>query len=162
MIAKSPRGSRNRMSVCLLIHGFTGSPHEVAPLARYLREQGYEVHTPVLAGHGGTRSEMKRATWQDWIAGVGALMVELQRAGKDVHLVGFSMGGLIAAYLAGKYAIRSLTFLSTPIYYVNKRQMVRTISETIRNQQCRVTGEKYSIFPRIGSYDLFGMRPSGY
>lgn len=150
------------MSVCLLIHGFTGSPHEVAPLARYLREQGYEVHTPVLAGHGGTRSEMKRATWQDWIAGVGALMVELQRAGKDVHLVGFSMGGLIAAYLAGKYAIRSLTFLSTPIYYVNKRQMVRTISETIRNQQCRVTGEKYSIFPRIGSYDLFGMRPSGY
>ncbi|KPD00014.1 hypothetical protein LR69_01687 [Geobacillus sp. BCO2] len=37
---------------CLCIHGFTGSPEEVAPLADYLRERtDWVIETPTLPGH---------------------------------------------------------------------------------------------------------------
>lgn len=132
------------MGACLFIHGFTGSPHEIQPLADELRSQGFEVHTPTLAGHAGNRADMKRTAWQDWIAGVESIMQDLHQAGKTVHLVGFSMGALIAAYLAVNYPVRTLTLLSTPIYYVNKRQMIRTIRETIRH---RIRDRKSSTRP---------------
>lgn len=109
----------------------------MAPLAAYLRSLGYEVHTPTLAGHGGGRRDMRRAAWQDWVNGAETFLVRLLSEGKQVHIMGFSMGGLIAAHLAAKYPVLSLTMLSSPIYYVNKRQILRTAAEALKRRSKR-------------------------
>jgi len=122
------------MGACLLIHGFTGSPFELEPLAARLREEGHDVLLPTLAGHGGGRGEMERVTWLDWIHSADAALNELLRRNERVHLVGFSMGGLIAAYLSVKYAgrVTSLTMLSAPIYTLNPKQLFKKIAEAIQ------------------------------
>jgi len=122
------------MGVCLLIHGFTGSPYEVEPLADALRAQGHLVVTPTLAGHGGSRDQMMGVSWRDWIVSVEKVLLELIAEHQRVHIVGFSMGGLIAAYLAIQYRdhIQSLTMMSSPIYTINPKQLFRTIAEAIQ------------------------------
>src|SRR5512143_863129 len=50
----------------LLIHGFTGTPYEVRPLAEHLAGRGLEVATPVLPGHGQDAAALNRTTWRDW------------------------------------------------------------------------------------------------
>ncbi|HEU4962613.1 MAG TPA: alpha/beta fold hydrolase [Bacilli bacterium] len=122
------------MGVCLLIHGFTGTPFEVEPLAKILHGKGYEVITPTLAGHGEDRQALERVTWQDWIHSVEHILTETLKVHDKVHLVGFSMGGLIATYLAVKYRdrVESLTMMSTPIYTINPKQLFKTIAEAIQ------------------------------
>jgi esterase/lipase len=122
------------MGVCLLIHGFTGAPSDLGQLGERLRAVGHEVHTPTLAGHGGSRFDLERVSWLDWIHSAEKELAQLLKQHQQVHLVGFSMGGLIATYLANKYRdrIRSLTLLSTPIYTINPKQLFKTIAEAIQ------------------------------
>jgi carboxylesterase len=122
------------MGVCLLIHGFTGAPSDLGQLGDYLRDAGHTVVMPTLAGHGGSRLDLERVSWLDWIHSVEKELTALLKEHEQVHLVGFSMGGLIATYLANKYRdrIRSLTLLSTPIYTINPKQLFKTIAEAIQ------------------------------
>ncbi len=39
---------------CLLVHGFTGTPQNVRPLADYLARRGLAVSAPRMPGHGTT------------------------------------------------------------------------------------------------------------
>ena len=119
---------------CLLIHGFTGTPHELSTLTELLRLRGHDVITPVLAGHGGSRQDMDRVSWMDWIHSVEVVFLEQVQQHGPMHLVGFSMGGLIAAYLTSKYPdkVVTLTTLSAPIYMINPKQLIRTIAEAIQ------------------------------
>ncbi len=122
------------MGVCLLIHGFTGAPYEIEPLAEQLRAQGHTVVTPTLAGHGGSRDEMMGVSWRDWILSAERVLLEVLDQHQQVHIVGFSMGGLISAYLAIQYRerIQSLTMIAAPIYTINPKQLFRTIAEAIQ------------------------------
>jgi carboxylesterase len=124
------------MGVCLLIHGFTGTPFEVEPLAKELLKRGHKVTMPTLAGHGKSRQDLNRVTWRDWIHSAQHALEGLfeEHPNEKVHLVGFSMGGLIAAYLATEHKdrIASLTMLSAPIYTINPKQLFRTIAEAIQ------------------------------
>src|SRR5207244_1692173 len=53
----------------LLLHGLTGMPSEMRPVARYLTSLGYAVETPLLPGHGGSQRELLRTTWREWLGG---------------------------------------------------------------------------------------------
>ena len=44
----------------LIIHGFTGSPHSMRPIADHFIKLGYPVEMPRLAGHG--------THWRDMVA----------------------------------------------------------------------------------------------
>ncbi|MFD2171922.1 alpha/beta hydrolase [Tumebacillus lipolyticus] len=124
------------MGVCLLIHGFTGTPFEVEPLAKELIHRGHQVIMPTLAGHGNSRHEMGRVTWRDWIRSAEGTLRDLlkQHPEEKIHLVGFSMGGLIAAYLSIEHRerIASLTMLAAPVFTINPKQLFRTIAEAIQ------------------------------
>jgi carboxylesterase len=121
-------------ATCLLIHGFTGTPHELSTLTALLKQRGHLAVTPMLAGHGGSRQDMDRVSWMDWIHSVEVVFLEQVKQHGKVHLVGFSMGGLIAAYLTSKYPdkVVTLTMLSAPIYMINPKQIFKTIAEAIQ------------------------------
>jgi carboxylesterase len=85
----------------LCLHGLSGTPFEVRPLAEAFGRQGYTALAPVLAGHAATLAEFAASTWQDWLASAErALDGLVARAGGPVAVCGFSMGGLLALRLA--------------------------------------------------------------
>ncbi|UOQ84270.1 alpha/beta hydrolase [Gracilibacillus salinarum] len=115
------------MPACLILHGFTGGPYEVEPLAVHIAEQtGWEVVTPSLPGHGlgqGRDLDLMHVTYQEWIEEAENAYVQLRESHQEIFLIGFSMGGMIAAYLAAKYACEKLVLLSTSRKYINVSQM---------------------------------------
>lgn len=118
---------------CLCIHGFTGSPGEVAPLAEYLRKRtDWMIKTPTLPGHG-QRLQLKGITYDQWFRSAEEELQALMERCETVYVVGFSMGGVIAVYLAEKYKIDKLVLLSAAFYYVNPRQLIKDIHEIIRD-----------------------------
>ena len=57
-------GTTNR--AVILIHGLTGTPHEMRFIANYLNRQGYSVSCPRLAKHGTPINVLKRSKWQEF------------------------------------------------------------------------------------------------
>lgn len=116
---------------CLLIHGFTGSPKEVEILAKHIEKKGVQVSTPTLAGHGEDldRKRMKKVSWKEWLKTAEDAMIEMIDTYDEVYLIGFSMGGVIAAHLATKYPIKKLVLLSASVFYINPKTFIRDLRE---------------------------------
>lgn len=118
------------MSVgCLCIHGYTGSPEEVQPLVDYLKKRTkWELVNPTLPGHG-EELDLEGHYYQEWIATAELALLQLKKSNDTIVLIGFSMGGMIASYLAAKYDIKRLVLLSAAGKYVSLPQMYKDIVE---------------------------------
>lgn len=118
---------------CLLIHGYTGGPYELGPLAQYLKEQtDWHIEVPTLPGHG-KELDLKNTTFEDWIAAAENSLKELAFTYDRIYLVGFSMGGMIAAYLAAKYKVTKLVLLATAGKYLDFKQIRLDIHHVIKD-----------------------------
>ncbi|MGI8316505.1 alpha/beta hydrolase [Halobacillus mangrovi] len=120
------------MSVgCLCIHGYTGSPEEVQPLVDFLKNRtDWELANPTLPGHG-EDLDLEGHYYQEWIATAELALLGLLERNNTVVIVGFSMGGMIAAYLAAKYDIERLVLLSAAGKYISISQMLKDIGEMV-------------------------------
>lgn len=113
-----------RQEYCVLLHGFTGDPTELEPLSEALRDSGYQVSVPSLAGHDGTYSGLSGISFEEWIESAEKPLEKALRLG-PVHLIGFSMGALIAAILASRQPVTSLTLLSPAFHYARPELLFR-------------------------------------
>lgn len=86
----------------MLQHGFTGSPWEVRYLGERLADAGYAVTGPLLPGHGTRVEDLDATTWHDWVAHVDAAVDAMARRCTRVAIVGQSLGGLLALYVASR------------------------------------------------------------
>ncbi len=84
----------------LLLHGFTGHPGELALQAEALAAAGYAVSVPRLPGHGTNRADFLATGEADWLRRARDAALELRADYGTVHLLGHSMGGLLAAFVA--------------------------------------------------------------
>ncbi|WP_054967398.1 alpha/beta hydrolase [Alicyclobacillus ferrooxydans] len=117
--------------LCVLIHGFTGTPEELAPLAEALLAEGYDVELPVLPGHCGSKADLETATASQWLQAVEPV-IEAGLAEGPVHLIGFSMGAMIASVMAAKYPVTTVTMLAPAVFYVGTKQLFRQIAGVIK------------------------------
>ncbi|GAB4075059.1 alpha/beta fold hydrolase [Barrientosiimonas marina] len=112
---------------CLIVHGYTGSPYEVAPLADYLREHtDWQVDVPTLPGHG-LELTLKYVTYQHWLAAAENALKQLEEKADTIYLIGFSMGGMIAAYLASKHMVAKLVLLAPSGKYLAFRKVMKDL-----------------------------------
>jgi carboxylesterase len=98
----------------LLIHGFTASPELLKAAADELRQEGYSVHVPRLAGHGTNTEDLEKTTWHDWYDSVESDYRALHKTCATIIVVGFSLGGNLAIQLATKHSINGLVLIGTP------------------------------------------------
>lgn len=79
----------------LCLHGITGTPFEIRPLAEAMGRAGRTVSAPMLAGHGGSLGDLAATSWLDWLKSAEKAMDELQArtGGAPIAICGFSMGG---------------------------------------------------------------------
>jgi carboxylesterase len=114
---------------CLCLHGFTGGPYEIEPITEYLKENtDWVVSVPTYPGHGKELS-LKGRTHDEWLNEAETAYLELQKRVNNIYIVGFSMGGMIAGYLASKYGCDKLILLNASAYYVNPGQMIKDIAD---------------------------------
>lgn len=119
------------MIACLIIHGYTGGPYEVEPLANYLKEKtDWDVFVPTLPGHG-KKLHLEGTSHTQWIAAVEDQMQELTGKYDKIYVIGFSMGGMLAGYLAGIHDVDKLVLLSAAGKYISFKQIMLDLGEVI-------------------------------
>jgi carboxylesterase len=90
--------------VALLLHGLTGSPFELRPVADRLHAAGARCLAPAMAGHE-SPAALAATPWRDWVEGARAALLGLPPARRTL-LVGSSMGALAACALAAEHPDR--------------------------------------------------------
>ncbi|MCT2534949.1 alpha/beta fold hydrolase [Aquibacillus koreensis] len=117
---------------CVCVHGFTGGPYELMPLANYLKEvTDWHIEVPCLPGHGESL-QLETATYKDWIKAAEEALEKVSEKCDQVYVIGFSMGGMIASYLASKYNVAKLVLLSASRKYISYRQMAMDIGMFVK------------------------------
>ncbi len=101
-------------TACLVIHGFTGAPKEMRPIAEALHKQGLTVMGIRLAGHATHVEDMQRIRYRDWLASVEDGINLLMSAYERVFLVGLSMGGVLALSAASYNEVDGVVALAAP------------------------------------------------
>ncbi len=116
---------------CLIIHGFTGGPHEIEPLRAYLSERtNWKIKVPILKGHG-KELNLEDASHEIWLKEAENALEDLRKNCDTVYVIGFSMGGMIAAYLAATQKIDRLVLLATARRYLSLKYLSFYIAEMI-------------------------------
>jgi carboxylesterase len=117
---------------CLLIHGFTGAPFEVNPLAEFLSERtDWDIVVPTLPGHG-DNLQLKGIQSTQWMNCAEEELQTLMNRNDEVYIIGFSMGGLIASDLSVRYPIKKLVLLSAAIKYIHLPQILIEVRSMIK------------------------------
>jgi carboxylesterase len=87
----------------LVLHGFTGCPQSVRPLAEAVAGAGFTVELPLLPGHGTRVEDLCETTWADWSAAAERAYQDLAGRSRHVVVAGLSMGGTLACWLAVRH-----------------------------------------------------------
>jgi carboxylesterase len=114
---------------CLLLHGFTGSPLEMVPMAEALAQDGLTVHVARLAGHGTSPEDLAATSWGDWVDSAREAYGRLAARCRAVAVGGLSMGGAIALLLAVTESPAAVLSLATP---VRLRPLVHRLARAAR------------------------------
>ncbi len=101
---------------CLLLHGFTGTPQNVRPLADYLAHRGLTVSVPRIAGHGTTVDDLDRTGPDDWLGTADKALADLRKTCSQVVVAGISLGGTYALELAVKHPdVAGVVVIAAPL-----------------------------------------------
>ena len=84
----------------LILHGFTGNPYSMRPLAQRCAEAGYSVELPRLPGHGTSIEDLVPRRWTDFVDVALGAFDELSGRCDKVAVIGLSVGGGLTALIA--------------------------------------------------------------
>ncbi len=106
----------------VLTHGFLASPAEVRAFGKRLATLGYPVIGPRLKGHGTSPWDLRKRTWEDWLASVAHAYQIMSGLTEKVCIVGFSTGGALGLQLASTQPdqLAGIAALGVPIKFRNK------------------------------------------
>lgn len=92
--SSSGTGERAQVGI-LLVHGFTGSPASLRPIAELLSGRGFAVELLRLPGHGTHFRDMMHTRYEDWLGEVEQGLARLRERTRKVVGLGLSMGGTL-------------------------------------------------------------------
>ena len=99
----------------LVLHGFTGNPQSMRGLALALADAGLTVEMPLLPGHGTAIEDMLDTTWADWSGAAESAYEDLSARCASVAVVGLSMGGTLAVWLAQRHPALAALAVINPL-----------------------------------------------
>jgi carboxylesterase len=140
----------------LLIHGFTGSPHDMLYLGKRLNEEGYNVLIPRLPGHGTSSEDFLRSNWRDWLRRALDSYFDLSGICDEVYVAGLSMGGVLTLILssivnppkivtiAGAIMVNGWEINITPIISLFSKKLIRKdFNENFEDKDLKYLAKEY-------------------
>ncbi|MGJ9457323.1 alpha/beta hydrolase [Oceanobacillus sp. CF4.6] len=121
----------------LISHGFMGTPQSVQYIGEKLANNGYSVLAPRLEGHGTHYYDLERCDYNEWFESLERGYHELKQHCTTILVMGQSMGGTLALWLAQKYkdvegVILVNPALTLPSYaYLREKTEPRFIDEGV-------------------------------
>ncbi|RTL16905.1 MAG: alpha/beta fold hydrolase [Burkholderiales bacterium] len=112
--------SDKRRPAVLLFHGLCANPLELAPVAKSLREVGYVVETPAMAGYGvssTTGEQLPVPPFEHWLREAEAAFDRLAATHGRVAVGGLCMGAVLALALAARRPAAALVLISTTLHF---------------------------------------------
>jgi carboxylesterase len=101
---------------CLILHGFTGTPQNVRPLADYLARRGLAVSVPRIAGHGTTVQDLDATGPGDWLGTAEQALADLRSRCATVFVAGISLGGTYTLELARRHRdLAGIVVMAAPV-----------------------------------------------
>lgn len=104
----------------LLFHGLCANPLELAPVAKSLRDVGYVVEVPAMAGYGvsaATGEQLPVPPFEHWLAEAEAAFDRLAARHGRVAVGGLCMGAVLALALAARRPAAALVLISTTLHF---------------------------------------------
>lgn len=114
----------------LLLHGFSGGPSDLRYLGDHLYAAGFSCLAPALPGHGPDASRLAEVEARDWQeAAARTLRTHREARGGPLIVVGFSLGGALASYLAANQAedVRALILLAPALRLKGSSHLYRVL-----------------------------------
>jgi carboxylesterase len=96
----------------LVLHGFTGNPGSMRPVAQALVAAGFSVEMPRLPGHGTSVDDMLTTGWADWSGEAQGALDRLRERTDAQAVVGLSMGGTLTAWIAAHNEVAGAVFIN--------------------------------------------------
>lgn len=119
--------NRTASPIIITIHGYgRRRKHEFDNLALWGKKDGFEI----------VQFDMydlfndEDYDWNKWVKRAKEVMNSYLDSHRDIYLVGFSMGGVIASYLASIYNVKKLILLAPAFSYVNMESITGAISKS--------------------------------
>lgn len=117
-----PKHLFSKKELVIAVHGFGRKTlHEFDPLKAWLEKQGFEVWTFAYF----EPENEEDTSLKDWISRCEAVLRKAVSEKRTIHLLGFSMGGIIASYLASVYPVRDLLLCAPAFYPIDFAQIER-------------------------------------
>ncbi|MGG0658155.1 alpha/beta hydrolase [Rummeliibacillus pycnus] len=112
----------------LCLHGFTGGAYEIKAFSDYLEQYTeWKIYVPILSGHG-EKLNLDLFTAEHWLMDAEIAYKRLFKEVDEIFIIGFSMGGIIAMYLALRYKVKALVLLSPAARYIRTMQFVTDLN----------------------------------
>ena len=121
----------------LMIHGFVGGCYDFNNFQNELQlYRKFDVFTFTLPAH--EKFIVKDVKYQEWLdSSIEQIDVLIKNGYKEIYLIGHSMGGVIASYLASKYKeVKKLALVAPAFryfYFKDGKVDIKNINTTIKN-----------------------------
>ena len=114
----------------VIIHGFTGNLYDNEYLMNYLEYNPFfDVYAETLPGH--NQDRFSDASVNDWKKSIDNEIEKLIQNGyHTIYVIGHSMGGILASYVASKYKeVKKIVLVNAAFDYLNFKQNKEDIKD---------------------------------
>jgi len=140
MPGAEPFSATNGPHGVLVLHGFTGNPHSMRPLAEALADAGFSVELPLLPGHGTAVEDMLSTRFEDWSEAAEAAYAGLAARCDHTLVAGLSMGGTLSLWLAGRHPELSGVIVVNPLVEPPADSFIEMLQATVDGGTDRMPG----------------------
>ncbi len=129
--AKSILLKQEAAQAILMIHGFPSTPSLYSYSAQRFYEAGWDVHVPRIPTFGSDPKAFEKTNFTQWFDYICRYYEQMRIDYPTVHLLGTSMGGLMALKLGEKYcntdqAPDKIVTIAAPVVYNSIRDGIIT------------------------------------
>jgi carboxylesterase len=112
---RDPFSAPGGQTGALVLHGFTGTPASMRPLADEIAGAGFAVELPRLPGHATTSQDLSTKSFADFADAAERAYATLSARTTAIVVVGLSMGGALALELATRHRELAGVVLINPL-----------------------------------------------